>query len=121
MTRRILVVGLPDTLRSRIARALDDVFDADVDEHAQALVAMRLLPNHAIDLVIALADGGDAPGEDLVDFVRGHAIHGAAPVLLVGGSESARRAAEAAGATLMGPEPSEDAIRLAVREALGLG
>ena len=98
MTRRVLLCGGPTALRQRLAAEIDSGFDVVLEEAREVQAALERLPASEWDLFVVLADGGRAPGLDLVRFLEEHALHGQAPVLVVGGSEESRRAALAAGA-----------------------
>ena len=121
MSRRVLAVGRPDAVRMRLAVALDSAFDVDVEHASDALAAVALLPSRAIDLFIVLADGGTAPGLDLLRLLREHAAHGPVPVVFVGGSAAQRQAALALGAALLASDSPDDQIRQVARRALAIG
>lgn len=121
MSRRVLAVGRPDTIRTRIAAALDAAFDVDVEQAPDALAAVGLLPSRSVDLFIVLADGGAAPGLDLLRLLREHQSHGAIPVIFVGGSAEQRQAALSLGATLLAHDSPDDEIRQVARRGLAIG
>ena len=93
MSRRVLAVGHPDIVRLRVAAALDSAFDVDFEHAPDALAAVALLPSRVVDLFIVLADGGAAPGLDLLRLLREHQAHGAVPIVFVGGSAVQRQSA----------------------------
>lgn len=121
MSRRVVFVGGPADLRTRLEGALDAAFDIDVEHHDDALEAIRLLPNRTVDLFVVLATGNPTPGLDLVQLLREHRVHGEVPILFVAGSSAEREAALSFGAVLASAEPSDDEIRRLAREALAIG
>lgn len=98
MTRRVLLVGGPEPDRRRIGAEIDAGFDVALDECGGVEEALRRLPVSGWDLFVVLAEGGRAPGLDLVRLLESHALHGNVPVLFVGADQDERRAALAAGA-----------------------
>ena len=121
MSRRVLLAGVPADLRTRLAGALDAAFDVDIEEHADALAVLGVLPNRTYDLFVVLARGETTAGLDLLRFVSQHAIHGGTPAIFVGGGPTDRQAALGLGARLMSADSSEDDLRRGVRDLLGLG
>ena len=121
MSRRVLAVGRPDTVRMRLGAALDSAFDVDLEHAPDALGAVALLPSRAVDLFIVLADGGTAPGLDLLRLLREHQAHGAVPIVFVGGSAAQRQTALALGASLLASDSPDDEIRQVARRALAIG
>lgn len=121
MSRRVVFVGEPASLRAQLIGALDAAFDIDVEQHDDALEAIRVLPNRTVDLFVVMAAGCPTPGLDLVRLLRDHRIHGEVPILFVAGSSADRKAALSLGAVLAPADAGDDEIRRLAREALAIG
>jgi DNA-binding NarL/FixJ family response regulator len=119
--RRVLVAGGTTSARQRVTTAIDEAFDVDIDEQADVLAALKVLPNRALDLVVVLSAPGVVPALDLVRFLGTHPRHAEVPVLVCVADDTERSDAMALGAAaVLSAEPGSNEVQAAVRQALGL-
>lgn len=120
--KKILIVDDSPTMRRMVIASLRDVEGVRFDEAASGLEAIERLALAPADLMVLDLNMPDMHGMEVVQFVRGHQMYRAIPIIILTtrGDEPSRSAALAAGANAYLTKPFLPQILSArVRELLG--
>jgi two-component system chemotaxis response regulator CheY len=88
---RVLVVDASDSARAVVAAAVKSVGASKVHETASGFEALKLLPRHRFDLIIADLDLPDIEGLALVNFVKKSPAYQDTPLLVMGPGTAAEQ------------------------------
>jgi len=89
MSATILVVDDSATTRSLVASYLAGWEDVEVLEAASGFEALRVLPTHAVDVIVSDINMPDINGLELISFVRANPNYRRIPVVIISTESSA--------------------------------
>lgn len=121
MSATVLVVDDSAMTRSLIAAYLAGWREIEVLEAGSGFEALRLLPAHAVDLIVTDINMPDINGLELISFVRANANYRRVPVIIISTENSAedrRRGLELGAADYLVKPFGAEALRGAVDAAL---
>ncbi|MBI4698843.1 MAG: response regulator [Nitrospirae bacterium] len=81
--KSILVVDDSNTIRTLIKSVIEDIGSVDIFEASSGFEALKILPQHAFDLVVTDINMPDINGFELINFIKNHDRYKRIPVVFV--------------------------------------